>query len=136
MSVVRREAPMGGLGLGDDKAWPERLLPAGAALRSGPIAALDCRHPQWAFVQLRAPQRLLRRDREMQTVGVNGVRRSRRLRRTPRGKIGRRPDRLVQAGAKPLIDLLRDLLVSGATARIPTFRAQASESRQARCSEA
>src|SRR5215212_2620825 len=104
VSVVRCEAPLRGMGLGDDQAWPERLLAAGAAHRSGPIAALDRRYPQWAVVQVRAPQRLIWRDRKTQTLGIDGVRRSRRLHRTPRRKVGRRPDRLVQAVAETLVD--------------------------------
>ena len=45
MPVMRRETPLGRLGLGDNQAFRERLLPAAATHRSRPIPTLDRGHP-------------------------------------------------------------------------------------------
>ena len=72
-AVQRDEAPGLRLLLAHHQTVAEGLLPLGASERAGPAPRLDGRQPQRRVVQSGAPQGVVRRDAQPQSVVVDAV---------------------------------------------------------------
>jgi hypothetical protein len=105
MPVAWRESPARRLRFADHQAVTERLLSACAAHRPRPRAGLHRRDAQRLLMKIGTPERLLGRDGQPQPLRDQLVCGRRLARRTPRRKVGGRPDRLIELPTrKPLLD--------------------------------